>query len=88
MADTPVQAIFNLVTTPCLVPLNRGRTVAEAEFRLELASCQPNRAGLFFYAFSRTVRKGRVLFQLPRSGTQLTHQAMVGLVVSKGRRRR
>jgi hypothetical protein len=86
--DAPVKAIFNLVTTPCLVPLNRGRTVDVAKFRLELASCQPNRFGVLHYAFSRTIRKGRVLFQNPRSGTQLNHRAMVGLVVSEGRPRR
>jgi hypothetical protein len=87
-ADTSVQAIFNLLTTPCLVPLNRGKTVANAEFRLELASCQPVRVSLFHYAFSRTIRKGRVLIQNPRSGTQLKHSATVDLVISKGRRRR
>jgi hypothetical protein len=85
-ADASVRVIFNLVTTPCLVPQNRGRTPANAAFRLELASCHPYRANVFHYAFSRTIRKGLVLFQKPRSGTRLAHGARVDLVISKGRR--
>lgn len=87
-ADASVRVIFNLKTTPCLVPRNRGRTVADAEFRLGLAGCQPYRLLLDKHVFSRTIRKGLVLFQKPRSGTQLKHDARVVLVISKGRRRR
>ena len=78
-----VEVIFNLNSTPCLVPKVKGRTLAKAEFLLALGSCG---LGATWSRISSKVKKGRVVYSFPRAGSQLEHGWMVNLVVSKGGR--
>jgi hypothetical protein len=68
----------------CLVPKVVGRTLARAKAAITRAHC---RVGRVARAFSRQVRKGRVLAQRPKPGKRRTNGAPVNLVVSCGRRR-
>lgn len=68
----------------CVVPNVRGQTLAAARTRLARAGC---RVGTVTRAYSRTVRKGRVISQRPRPRARLAESSKVKLVVSRGRRR-
>jgi hypothetical protein len=68
----------------CAVPNLRGRTLSKARALLTARHCRLGRVG---HAFSRRVRKGRVVSQTRRPGLRLARGAKVGVVVSRGRRR-
>jgi peptide/nickel transport system substrate-binding protein len=67
----------------CTAPNVRGQTLAAARAALAIANCSTGRTTT---RFSSVVRKGRVISQSARPGTQLDYGAAVDLVISKGRR--
>jgi uncharacterized delta-60 repeat protein len=67
----------------CVVPNVRGQTLRVARIRLARASC---RLGKDRRAYSRRVKKGRVISQRPHAGARLADHSKVSLVVSRGRR--
>jgi uncharacterized delta-60 repeat protein len=69
---------------PCLVPKLKGTTLQAARSRLAKARCTLGRVKR---AYSRKVKKGRVVSQTPRSGKQLPERGKISIVVSRGRRR-
>jgi hypothetical protein len=68
----------------CVVPNVRGRRLANARVLLTGRHCRLGRVG---HAFSRRIRRGRVVSQSRRPGLRLARGAKVDLVVSRGRRR-
>ena len=81
-ATTAVRRI--VVAEPCLVPAVVGKTLAAAKAAITRSHC---RTGTVKRAYSRSVRKGRVLAQRPGPGAGLANGARVSLVVSRGKRR-
>jgi hypothetical protein len=79
--DKSVSADFHLNVPPCVVPGVIGKPLGNAELNLAEVECL---TGKVSYAFSSTVRKGRVISQSPRPHWQRIHGA-VDLVVSKGK---
>jgi beta-lactam-binding protein with PASTA domain len=79
-----VTATFTLQSSApiCLVPKLKGKTLAAARGALTQAHCT---AGKVTKKFSK-VKKGRVISQSPKPGTNLTAGAKVNLVISKGSR--
>ena len=73
-----------VIAEPCIVPAVAGSTLAAAKAAIRRGHC---RTGEVTPAYSRTVRKGRVLAQRPAPGKRLVNGARVNLVVSRGRRR-
>ena len=74
-----------LLNTPglCTVQNVRGRTLPIARRTLARANC---RVGKIRRAYSKNVKKGRVISQKPRFGAVLPGGGKVDLVVSRGRR--
>jgi Big-like domain-containing protein/PASTA domain-containing protein len=68
---------------PCHVPNVKGKRLAAARTALRRSLC---RVGAIDRAFSRRVKKGRVISEKPRHGKYLRLFAKVALVVSKGKR--
>jgi hypothetical protein len=68
-------------TSICLVPRLRGKTLETARRSIKSHDCS---VGKIKRATSRSIKRGRVISQKPKPGTQLTHGARVRLVVSKG----
>ena len=66
----------------CDVQYDRGKTLRIAARTLALANC---RVGRLTYAYSRKVKKGRVLSQSPGGGAVRARGTKVNLVVSRGR---
>ena len=66
----------------CQVPAVRGKTLAQAKRVIRARRC---RLGGVRYGWS-SVRKGRVIRQVPRAGRTLRAGAKIALVVSKGQR--
>lgn len=66
----------------CVVPRVTGKTLSPARRALAAHACRLGRVG---HAFSRRVRKGRVISQKPKSGRHLAHGAKVALVLSRGK---
>jgi hypothetical protein len=79
-----VTATFTLQSSApvCLVPKVKGKTLAAAKSALTQAHCN---AGKVTKKFS-TVKKGRVISQKPKPGTNLAAGASVNLVISKGKK--
>ncbi|HET7380185.1 MAG TPA: Ig-like domain repeat protein [Gaiellales bacterium] len=67
----------------CHVPRLRGKSLAAAKVRLRQWGCS---SGKIERAFSKRVRRGRVISEKPGPGKQLAERAKVDLVVSKGKR--
>ncbi len=67
----------------CVVPSVVGRRLVVARRRLRRSHC---RAGRVRLAYTKTMRRGRVLAQRPRAGRRLPAGSKVALVVSRGRR--
>ena len=66
----------------CTVPKVKGLPVAKAKSRLTNARC-----GVGFVVRQRsTVKKGAVIYPLPKAGSILAPQTEVDLYVSRGRR--
>jgi uncharacterized delta-60 repeat protein len=68
----------------CVVPNVRGKELKAAKAAITRRDCS---VGPISKAFSRTVKKGRVIDQYPRAGTQCSPGRKVVLLVSKGKRR-
>jgi beta-lactam-binding protein with PASTA domain len=67
----------------CTVPRLRGRTLPAAKRTIALANC---RVGTIRRAYSKAVKRGRVISQKPRPSTVLPNRGKVNLVLSRGRR--
>ena len=67
----------------CVVPNVKGKTLARARALLAARRCA---LGRVTRAFSRKVKKGRVITQRPRASTRLPRGGRVNLLVSRGRR--
>lgn len=78
-ADHDVTAAFSL---RCIVPKVTGKRLAAAKRAIKHANCS---VGTVTRAFSASVRKGRVISQKPKAGTQHAGGSKVKLTVSKGR---
>lgn len=66
----------------CIVPAVKGLPVAKAKTRLRRSLC-----GVGFVVRERSsVKKGIVIYGLPKAGTDLAPQTQVDLYVSRGRR--
>jgi len=70
-------------TTSCVVPKVKGKTLERAKRATRAAHC---RVGRIKKAFSRTVKKGRVVSAKPRVGRKLPNGTKVALTVSKGKK--
>jgi subtilase family serine protease len=78
-----VTATFTLKPAPaCVVPKLKGKTLVAAKSALSHAHCT---AGKVTKKFS-SVKKGRVISQKPKAGTQLPGGSKVNLVLSKGKK--
>jgi hypothetical protein len=77
-ADRSVVATFKVL---CVVPKVKGKTLRGAKRAIKKAHCSP---GKVTRAFSKSVKKGRVISQKPRPGKKLAAGARVRLKVSKG----
>jgi hypothetical protein len=82
-AAETVTATFNEkpVAKKCVVPKVTGKGMAAAKRAIKGHGC---RVGTIKRAFSKKVKKGRVISQKPKAGKRLKHGAKVSLVVSKG----
>jgi hypothetical protein len=68
----------------CFVPRVTGKTLARAQRALRHSQCRSGRIG---HAFSKRIKKGRVISQRPRPHKVLpAHNHRVRLVVSRGKR--
>ena len=70
--------------TRCVVPNVFGKSRASARASLIAAGCQ---TGAVRNAYSRTVKRGRVISQKPRAEAEFAEGGKVNLVVSRGRKR-
>jgi beta-lactam-binding protein with PASTA domain len=75
--------VISGVLTACTVPRLRGQTVAVAKRSLAKRGCAMGRVSR---AYSRRVRRGRIVGQRPGPGLRLRRGAKVAVVVSRGRR--
>jgi subtilisin family serine protease len=85
--DTTVLGPFVVtgVTPVCTVPRLRGQTLVRAKRSLVKQGCKLGRVSK---AYSRRVRRGRIVGQRPGPGLRLRRGAKIAVVVSRGRRRR
>ena len=72
------------VSPNCVVPRLRGLTLTAAKRSLVKRGCA---LGRVTRAYSKRVRRGRVLLQRPAPGLKLRRGAKVAVVLSRGRRR-
>lgn len=73
------------VTKPkCVVPKVLGKTLTKAKAAIKKGRC---RTGKVTRAYSKRMKKGRVLAQRPKAGKRLVNGAKVNLVLSRGKRR-
>lgn len=68
----------------CRVPNLVSRTLTSARLALPAAGCMLGSVGR---AFSKKVKKGRIVSERPRAGSQLDEDGAVSVVVSRGRKR-
>jgi eukaryotic-like serine/threonine-protein kinase len=68
----------------CVVPNLRGKSLKQAKSRIRQAHCK---TGRLVRAYSRSVRRGRVISQAPKPGARMKQGTRVRLVVSKGPKR-
>jgi hypothetical protein len=68
----------------CVVPNVKGKTVAQARKALVKKRCK---LGRVTRAYSRKVKKGRIIGQSKRPGARLPRGTKVGVKLSRGRRR-
>jgi hypothetical protein len=73
-----------LPAPPCVVPSLRSLRIRSAKRHVREGGC---RVGRVRHRYSRRVRKGHVISQVPASGTLLPSGSVVTLVFSRGRRR-
>ena len=82
---TAARAVTAEFVEDCVVPKLHGKRLAAARRAIAARDC---RAGRIRRAFSRKVKKGRVISQKPKPNALLAPGAKVGLVVSKGKKTR
>jgi PASTA domain-containing protein/List-Bact-rpt repeat protein len=80
-ANRSVTATFKVL---CVVPKVKGKKLRAAKRALRKAHCS---AGKVTTAFSRSVKKGRVISQKPKPGKKLAAGSKVKLKVSKGKKK-
>jgi hypothetical protein len=81
---TSVTATFDAKPpSPCVVPKLKGKTLKAARRSLTTHHCS---MGKVKHAFSKKVKKGRVISQKPKAGKHLSHGAKVNVTVSKGKK--
>jgi CSLREA domain-containing protein len=68
----------------CVVPKLLHKTLAGAKKAIVKAHC---RTGKITHAYSKRVRRGRIVAQSPKAGRRLPRGAKIKLVVSRGRHR-
>jgi subtilisin family serine protease len=73
------------VTPVCTVPRLRGQTLVRAKRSLVKQGCKLGRVSK---AYSRRVRRGRIVGQRPGPGLRLRRGAKIAVVLSRGRRKR
>jgi hypothetical protein len=81
--DPGTQPVLDTKET-CKVPNVNGMTVAAATRELTAGDCLK---GKVTFAYSKKVKKGRVIKQAQRPGKTLTFRAKVNLTVSKGKKK-
>ena len=69
----------------CVVPKVKGKSLKAAKKALKAHSCSAGKVG---HAFSKKVKKGRVISTKPKAGSHLKHNAKVKLTVSKGKKKK
>ena len=79
-----VSRTFSIALAPCRVPKVVGKRLAAAKLTIATRHCRTGKVG---YAYSKTVKRGRVISQKPRPRTVVPNGAKVNLVVSRGSRR-
>jgi hypothetical protein len=82
--DQSVEVTFGLPRPTCIVPGLRGTTLAHAKSLLLNHPSSSCRLGVT-YAFSRTVKKGRIISQNPTAHWR-RRDGKVNIIISKGRR--
>jgi hypothetical protein len=70
--------------TPCVVPKVTGKSLKSAKTKITHANCS---VGTIKRAFSKHVKKGRVISEKPKAGKHFDAGAKVNLTVSKGRKK-
>jgi hypothetical protein len=79
-ANRSVTATFKVL---CVVPKVKGKKLRAAKRSIRKAHCSP---GKVTRAFSKSVKKGRVISQKPKPGKKLAAGSKVKLKVSKGKK--
>jgi len=82
VCPTPVQVV-GFGRAQCVVPKVKGKKLAAAKRVIRKAHCS---VGKITKAFSKRVKKGRVISQKPRPGATVPAASPVNLKVSKGPR--
>jgi hypothetical protein len=84
-ANPDAYSVSELLNTPgfCTVQNVKGKTVPAAKRTIARANC---RVGKIRRAYSKSVKKGRVISQKPTFGAVLRGGGKVNLVVSRGRK--
>jgi hypothetical protein len=80
--ETGVQVLLN-ATGLCAVPNLKGKTLPGAKRAIARAGC---RVGKIRRAYSKIVKRDRVISQKPRFGTVLPKGGKVNLLISRGRK--
>jgi hypothetical protein len=80
-ANHSVTATFEVL---CVVPKVKGKRLPAAKRAVRKAHCS---VGKVTRAFSKSVKKGRVISQKPKPGKKLAAGSKVKLKVSKGKKR-
>jgi FG-GAP-like repeat/PASTA domain len=85
-ANGLADSVSVLINSPmlCNVQFVKGKTLPITRRRLARGHC---RVGKIRRAYSKTVKRSRVISEKPKSGTMLPRGAKVDLVVSRGRER-
>jgi PKD repeat protein len=84
--DSSTDTLTVTVAAPgCVVPRLKGLTLAAAKTRLAANHC---RLGRVTRAYSKTVKKSRILAQTPPAGRKLANGAKVNVVLSRGKKPR
>jgi hypothetical protein len=82
--DPQIVSVLLNATGLCAVPQITRAALPVARRAIASAGC---RVGRISRAYSRTVKRGRVVSQKPKPGTVLRKGGKVNLIISKGRRR-
>jgi hypothetical protein len=81
--DPDIVSVRLNTTGLCTAPNVIGKTLPTAKRTITRAHC---RVGKIRYAFSKVVKRGRVISEMPKPGKVLRRGGKVNLVVSRGRK--